>query len=79
MKEDVKHELDRLVNQGILTKVFTSEWASPTVNVRKPNGSLRICGDYSVSVNQYLNIVQSPIPTIDEVISNVGNACIFSK
>lgn len=79
MKGAVKTELQRLVDLGILTRVFESTWASPTVNVYKSDGSIRICGDFSVSVNQYLDPVQTPLPTIDEVIANIGNARVFSK
>jgi hypothetical protein len=79
MKGPVKTELKRLMDKGSVTKVFSSNWASPTVNVLKNNGSLRICGDFSSSVNKYLDPVQSPLPSIDEVITKVGCATIFSK
>ena len=79
LKESVSQELQRLVDAGIITKVISSDWASPTVNVYKSNGSIRVCGDFSVSVNQYLGPVQTPLPTIDEVIASVGEAKCFLK
>ena len=45
MKEKVEEDLDRLERIGVISKVETSEWATPTVPVRKPNGSVRLCGD----------------------------------
>ena len=33
--EEINKELDRLVNRGILSKVEFSEWAAPTVYIRK--------------------------------------------
>ena len=33
--EEINEELDRLVNMGILSKVEFSEWAAPTVYIRK--------------------------------------------
>ena len=78
MRDSVKKELERLQAAGKITKVFASDWASPTVNVCKADGSVRICGDFSVSVNKYLQPVQSPLPTIDEVITQVGTAKIFA-
>ena len=39
--EEINKELDRLVNMGILSKVEFSEWAAPTVYIRK---NLRMSG-----------------------------------
>ena len=79
MRENVEAELRRLEESGTITKVFSSKWASPTVNVIKTNGSIRICGDFSSTVNKYLKSVQSPLPSIDEVIARVGTSSVFSK
>ena len=62
-----------------ITKVFSSDWASPIVCVHKSDGNLRICDDFSVSVNKYLDTVHSPLPSIDDVIARVSNAAVFSK
>ena len=79
MKPQVVDELNRLTDEGIITKVFRSDYASPTVNIVKKSGSLRICGDYSATVNQNLDPVSYPLPSIDDVISDLSNAKIFSK
>ena len=44
---------EKLVAEDIIEKVEHSEWASPTVPIVKPNGDLRICGDYSVTINKF--------------------------
>ena len=79
LKNAVKTELDRLVNTGKLTKVYSSDWASPTVNVLKSDGTVRICRDFSSTVNKFLQPVQSPLISIDDVISQVGDAKYFSS
>ena len=79
MRSEIKKELDRLSESGKITKIFDSEWASPTVNVYKKDGNLRICGDYSVNVNRYLDAVHSPLVSIDDVICKINNAKVFSK
>lgn len=79
LRQAVKEELQRLVDLGKITKVFSSQYASPTVHVRKSDGSLRICGDYSATINQFLEPVHTILPTIDEVIAKVGSATVFSN
>ena len=79
LKTNLKSELDRLVLNGIITPVYSSEWATPIVIVHKKDGSLRLCADFSCTVNKYLKAVNSPLITVDEAIASVGNAKIFSK
>ena len=75
----VKQELDRLAQQKIITKVFKCEWACPTVNVMKPDGTARLCGDYSLTVNKCMKLVKYPLPSVEDVIALVGDAKVFSK
>ena len=79
MRELVKKELNKLVDNGTITKIYSSKWASPTVNVMKSNNSVRICGDFSATVNKYLDPVNTTLPLIEDVISQVGNCTVFSK
>ncbi|PFX30124.1 Uncharacterized protein K02A2.6 [Stylophora pistillata] len=44
LRPKVEEELRRLQNEGILTKVEWSEWATPIVPVPKKDGSVRLCG-----------------------------------
>jgi hypothetical protein len=75
----VERELSRLENEGILSKVDTSEWASPIVPVMKPNGSVRICGDFKTTVNPMLNVDQYPLPRIDEIFVTLAGGQKFTK
>ena len=50
----MEEELRRLQNEGILTILEWSEWATPIVPVPKKDGSVRLCGDYKVTVNPEL-------------------------
>ena len=46
-RELVNKELDRLVEQGILTPVPFADWAAPIVPVLKSDKrTVRICGDF---------------------------------
>ena len=80
LRDLVKKELQQLEHEGIIIKVFTSEWASPTVYVLKSeNKSVRICGDYSATINKNPKLNQCPLPSVAAMISRVGNSSIFSK
>ncbi|GFV49555.1 transposon Tf2-6 polyprotein [Trichonephila clavipes] len=50
------------------TKVDSSEWATPVVPVVKSDGSIRLCADYSVTLNPNLIVPQHPLPRLDEIL-----------
>lgn len=54
MREAVEVELNKLRVEanGVIVKIEQSDWASPIVIVLKSDGSVRICGDYKVTINQ---------------------------
>ena len=78
IQDKVKGELDRLVKRGILTKVDTSDWASPIVVV-KADRSLRLCGDYKVSVNRVIDINQYPLPTAEDLFATLSGGKMFNS
>ena len=41
----LEKELQRLESKGIIERVETSEWTTPIVMVKKPNGEVRVCAD----------------------------------
>ena len=64
----------------IISKVETAEISTtPIVPVLKPSGQVRICGDFKVSVNQYLDLIQYPLPLIEEVFERISSGQVFSK
>ena len=69
----------KLVAEDIMEKVEHSEWASPTVPVIKPNDDLRICGDYSVTINKFSDLEQYPVPTLEELLNNLSGGNRFTK
>lgn len=79
VKPQVERELIRLEKEGIISKVDTSEWASPIVPVMKSNGTIRICGDFKTTVNPMLNVDQYPLPRTDEIFATLAGGQKYTK
>ena len=79
LRDQVNKELERQIRAGELIPVETSEWAAPLVIVRKPGGSVRICADYKVTVNQSVVDQAYRLPTAEEIFSTLANGESFSK
>ncbi|XP_064468632.1 uncharacterized protein K02A2.6-like [Ornithodoros turicata] len=59
MRDKVSAELDRLCEAGVLTPVTHSEWATPIVPVMKKDGTVRICSDFKVTLNEVCDVEQT--------------------
>lgn len=80
LKPRVETELERLVSIGVLTLVDKAEFATtPLVAVLKPNNSVRLCGDFKVSLNPQLSVQQYPLPTMADVLQTAAGGAHFSK
>ncbi|XP_044744348.1 uncharacterized protein K02A2.6-like [Coccinella septempunctata] len=65
--------------KGVLYPVDYSEWGTPVVPVLKKNGSLRLCGDYKVTINPHIEVDQHPLPRIDDLFNCLQGGVKFSK
>lgn len=79
LKTNVELELERLEREGIISPVEFSEWAAPIVPVAKPNGTVRICGDYKLTVNQVSKLDNYPIPKTEDLLATLGGGEKFTK
>ena len=79
LKPKVEAEIDRLLQQGVISPVQFSEWATPIVPVIKKNGGVRICGDFKVTVNPALCVEHYPIPRIEDLFASLSGGHRFSK
>ena len=79
LRNGIEDKLDCLEHEGILEKVTHSEWATPIVAVPKPDGKVRLCGDFKVTVNQAMKVDQYPIPTAKNLCATLAGRKKFSK
>ena len=75
----MEEELDRLEKLGVAKKVEQSDCASPIICVPKKDGSIHICGDFKVSVNQVLLDIPYPLPDTKDIFATLGSGTVFSK
>uniref|UniRef100_A0A5S6R0T3 Reverse transcriptase domain-containing protein n=1 Tax=Trichuris muris TaxID=70415 RepID=A0A5S6R0T3_TRIMR len=74
LKQRIEEELNRLVAQGILEPVQHTTWATPIVPILKPNGDIRICGDYKCTANKALRKDLYKIPSVNDVLTTLKRA-----
>ena len=79
IKDRLGRELDRLVQEGTLEPVEFSEWAAPIVPIVKEDKSLRICGDYKVTVNRVSKLDNYPIPKTEDLLATLAGGEKFTK
>ena len=75
----IEQELRRLEESNIIEKVEFADWAAPIVPVSKPDGTVRICGDYKVTVNKVAKLDTYPLPHIDDIFASLAGGQKFSK
>ncbi|KAL5510827.1 hypothetical protein EMCRGX_G006433 [Ephydatia muelleri] len=79
VREKVEKELERLEKLDVIEAIQFSEWAAPVVPVVKCDGSIRLFGDYKLTVNRVANLECYPLPRIDDLLASLGKGKIFSK
>ncbi|XP_052777918.1 uncharacterized protein K02A2.6-like [Mya arenaria] len=79
IKERLKTELDRMVQDKVIVKVTApSVWVNSMVTVEKPNGSLRVCLDPK-DLNEAIVGPHYSSRSIDDILPDLTGATVFSK
>ena len=78
IKEAVGREIDRLEEIGVLERVEFSRWATPIIPVPKSDGTFRLCGDYKVTLNAFLEVDQHPLPKPEEIFASLARGQRFT-
>ena len=77
--ELVEQELRRLERDEIIEAVRFSDWAAPVLPVLKMDSSIRICGDFRLTINQAAPCEKYPLPKINDVFASLIGGQLFTK
>ena len=75
----VEDQIDKLVQQKIIEPIAYSDWAAPIVQVMKADGTIRICGDFKLTVNKVSKLDRYPLPRIEDLFTNLFGGVAFTK
>ena len=76
----MKKELECLQAEGNMEPVECAEWAAPIVAVfKRDKNTVRICGDFSVTVNPVSKLDRYPIPKVEDLFVRLCKGKHFSK
>ena len=80
MRPLVETQLDKLVQEGILTPILHADWAAPIVLVMKADRqSVRICDDFKQTVNKASPLDKYPISKIEDLLSQLAAGQKFTN
>ena len=79
LKGATEKELDHLEETGVIEKVAHAEWAAPIVVVPKWDSTVRLCGEYKVTVNKELDIDQYALPRPEDLLTSLTGGQIFRR
>ena len=79
LKAKVEKDLERLQKENVISPVQFSDWAAPVVPVIKGDGSVRICGDFKVTVNKNAKVEEYPLPLVDDLFASLSGGQCFTK
>jgi hypothetical protein len=67
------------IKDGYMSPTKFSEFGTPVLFVTCSDGTLRMVGDYSGTVNPLCKVDIFPMPTVDSVLDNLSGGCYFTK
>lgn len=73
----LEEELNRLVDNTVLSRVNHSSYAAPIV--QKKSGDIRLCADFSTGLNKMLEEYHYPLPTAEYIFTKFNGSMFFSK
>lgn len=85
LRDDLAKGYDEGIAKGVWKPVTFNKYGTPVVPIRKghtegnPKPKLRICGDYSVGINDQLEDHRHPLPLPEELMQKLGGGFGYTK
>ena len=79
LKSHKEEALNQLEADGVAEKVTHSDCAAPIVTVPKRYGSIRVCGEYRVTVNPVLDVDKYPQPQPENIVATLTGGKRFTS
>ena len=79
IREKVGEQLNKMEEQGVISKVSHSWWATPIVCIAKTDGGVWICKNYHATVNRAINVDVYPFPTTQDLFVWLAGGKKFAK
>ena len=79
LREKIERDLERLERARTIEPVQYSEWGTPIVPVMKSDGTVRVCGDYKLTVNKVSKLDDYPIPKLDGQYTKLVGGQTFTE
>ena len=83
--QDLNEAYEAGIKRGVWELTDFNSYGTPVVPIRKSplpgqaKASIRVCGDYSVTVNSQLEDHRQPIPLPEDLMRKLGRGYCFSK
>ena len=84
LQEDLNNSIDAGIQSGVWQRTQFNSYGTPVVPIRKAAqpgkpSKIRVCGDYSVTVNPQLSTHRYPIPTPENLMQKLAGGYGFTK
>ena len=85
VQEELNQAYDTGIKRGVWERTQFSAYGTPVVPIRKPllpgqtKAKIRVCGDYSVTVNPYLEDHRHPVPLPEDLMRKLSGGYGFTK
>ena len=80
LRDRESDEIERLVKLRVFRPITHAQWAAPLVPVLKSDKrSIRLCGDYKVTINRAAQADQYTMPSADDIFARLAGKRLFAK